>query len=91
MFRTIILGLATVATIAIVTVAAAVIGTAAASYALGKAALTVTTTIPATPQIACPLCGAFRQSVISRPRPATSGASRAHPRGAGTAASSTAR
>ena len=42
MFRTIVLGLATVATIAAVTAAAAVIGTAAATYAIDKAALTVT-------------------------------------------------
>ena len=58
MFRTIILGLATVATIAIVTVAAAAIGTAAASYALGKAALTVTTT-QATPQSPARYVGRF--------------------------------
>jgi hypothetical protein len=36
MFRTVILGLATVATVATVTVAAAVIGTAAATYAIGR-------------------------------------------------------
>ena len=48
MFRTIILGLAAVATIATMTVAAAVIGTAAATYAIGRATLTVTT--PAAPQ-----------------------------------------
>jgi hypothetical protein len=49
MFRTGILGLATVAT---VTVAAAVIGTAAATYAIGRAAMTmtVTRTTPGTPQ-----------------------------------------
>lgn len=52
MFRTIILGLATVATIAAMTVAAAVIGTAAATYAIDKATLkmTVTTATPAAPQ-----------------------------------------
>jgi hypothetical protein len=50
MFRTLILGLATVATIAAMTVAATVIGTAAATYAIGRATLTVTTTNPATPQ-----------------------------------------
>jgi hypothetical protein len=50
MFRTITLGLATVATIATMMVAAAVIGSAAATYAIGRATLTVTTTTPATPQ-----------------------------------------
>ena len=52
MFRTVILGLATIATITTMTVAAAVIGTAAATYAIGRATLTgtVTTTTPATPQ-----------------------------------------
>jgi hypothetical protein len=51
MFRTLILGLATVATIAAMMVAAAVIGSAAATYAIGRATLTVTvtTTTPATP------------------------------------------
>ena len=50
MFRPIILGLAAVAAIVIVTVAAAVIGTAAATYAIGRATVVVTTTNPATPQ-----------------------------------------
>jgi hypothetical protein len=50
MFRTIILGLAAVATISTVTVAAAVIGTAAATYAIDRATLTVTTKILMTPQ-----------------------------------------
>jgi hypothetical protein len=52
MFRTIILGLATVATIATLVAAAAVIGTAAATYGIGRATLagTVTTTTPATPR-----------------------------------------
>jgi hypothetical protein len=61
MFRTIILGLATVATIAAVTVAAAVIGTAAATYAIDKAALTVTVTTatPATPQWPARYVGRF--------------------------------
>jgi hypothetical protein len=59
MFRTIILGLAAVTTIAVVTVAAAAIGTAAASYALGKAALTVTTTTPAAPQSPARYVGRF--------------------------------
>jgi hypothetical protein len=60
MFRTIILGLATVATIAAVTVAAAVIGTAAATYAIDKAALTVTTATPAaTPQWPARYVGRF--------------------------------
>jgi hypothetical protein len=49
MFRTILLGLATVATIATMTVAAAVVGTAAATYAIDRATLTVTTTTPANP------------------------------------------
>jgi hypothetical protein len=43
MFRTIILALATVATITTMTVAAAVFGTAAATYAIGRATLTTTT------------------------------------------------
>ena len=61
MFRTIILGLATVATIAAVTVAAAVIGTAAATYAIDKAALTVTVaaTSPAQPQWPARYVGRF--------------------------------
>ena len=59
MFRTIILGLATVATVAIVTVGAAAIGTAAATYALGRAALTVTTTTPAAPQWPARYVGRF--------------------------------
>jgi hypothetical protein len=61
MFRTIILGLATVATIAAVTVAAAVIGTAAATYAIDKATLsvTVTTATPATPQWPARYVGRF--------------------------------
>jgi hypothetical protein len=59
MFRTIILGLATVATIAAMTVAAAVIGTAAATYAIDKAALTVTTATPATPQWPARYVGRF--------------------------------
>jgi hypothetical protein len=52
MFRTIILGLATVTTIAAMTVAGAVIGTAVATYAIGKAmrTVTVTTTTPPTTQ-----------------------------------------
>jgi hypothetical protein len=50
MFRTIILGLAVVATISTMTVAAAVIGITAASYAIGRATLAVTVTTPATPQ-----------------------------------------
>ena len=59
MCRTIILGLATVATIAAMTVAAAVIGTAAATYAIDKAALTVTTATPATPQWPARYVGRF--------------------------------
>jgi polyisoprenoid-binding protein YceI len=61
MFRTIVLGLATVATIAAVTVAAAVIGTAAATYAIDKATLrvTVTTATPATPQWPARYVGRF--------------------------------
>ena len=61
MFRTIILGLATVATIAAVTVAAAGIGTAAATYAIDKATLTVTmtTATPATPQWPARYVGRF--------------------------------
>jgi hypothetical protein len=47
MFCTIVLGLATAATIAAMTLAAAVVGTAAATYAIDKAALTVTTAAPA--------------------------------------------
>jgi hypothetical protein len=50
MLRTIILSLATVAMITTTSVAAAVIGTAAATYAIGRATLTVTTPTPATPQ-----------------------------------------
>jgi hypothetical protein len=52
MFRTIIFGLATVATIATMTVAATVIGTAAATYAIDRATLTVmvTTATPTMPQ-----------------------------------------
>ena len=61
MFRTIVLGLATVATIAAVTVAAAAIGTAAATYAIDKATLTVTVTTatPATPQWPARYVGRF--------------------------------
>ena len=61
MFRTFILGLATVATIAAMTVAAAVIGTAAATYAIDKATLTVTVTTatPATPQWPARYVGRF--------------------------------
>jgi hypothetical protein len=40
-------------------VAAAVVGSAAATYALGKAALTVTTTTPATPQSLARYVGRF--------------------------------
>lgn len=50
MLRTIVLGLATVAAIATMTVAAAAIGTAAATDAIGRATVTVTTINPATPQ-----------------------------------------
>ena len=52
MIRTVILGLTTVATVATITVAAAVIGTAATTYAIGRATMTmtVTTTAPAAPQ-----------------------------------------
>ena len=61
MFRKIILGLATAATIAAITVAAAVIGTAAATYAIDKATLsvTVTTATPATPQWPARYVGRF--------------------------------
>jgi len=61
MFRTIMLGLATVATMTTMTVAAAVIGTAAATYAIGRATLmvTVTTTTPATPQWPARYVGRF--------------------------------
>jgi hypothetical protein len=56
-----ILGLATVATIATVTVAAATIGTAAATYAIGRAsmAMSVTTTTPATRQWPARYAGRF--------------------------------
>ena len=50
MFRPIILGLAAAATIVAVTMAAAVIGTAAATYAISRATVTVTTMTPATPR-----------------------------------------
>jgi hypothetical protein len=50
MVRTFILGLTTVATMTTMTVAAAVIGTAAATYAIGRATLTVTTPNPAPSQ-----------------------------------------
>ena len=59
MFRPIILGLAAVATIAAVTVAAAVIGTAASAYAISRARVTVTTTIPTTPQWPARYVGRF--------------------------------
>jgi polyisoprenoid-binding protein YceI len=61
MFHKIILGLATVATIAAMTVAAAVIGTAAATYVIDKAALTVTVTMatPAAPQWPARYVGRF--------------------------------
>jgi hypothetical protein len=51
MFRTVILGVASVATIAAMTITAAVSGTTAATYAIGRATLTatVTTTTPETP------------------------------------------
>jgi hypothetical protein len=52
MFRTVILGLAAVATIATTTAAAAVIGTTAATHAISRATMTipVATTTPATQQ-----------------------------------------
>jgi hypothetical protein len=61
MFRTIILGLATVAAIATMTVAAAVIGTAAATYAIDRAALAATapTGTAATPQWPARYVGRF--------------------------------
>ena len=61
MFRTIILWLATVATITTMTVAAAVIGTTAATHAIGRATLTVTatTTTLVTPQWPASYMGRF--------------------------------
>ncbi len=61
MFRTIVLGLATVAKIPAMTLAAGVIGTAAATYAIGRAtlAVTVTTTTPPTPQSPARYVGRF--------------------------------
>jgi hypothetical protein len=61
MFRTVILGLATVATIATMTVAAAVIGTAAATHAIDKATrtMTVATTTAAMPQWPARYAGSF--------------------------------
>ena len=61
MFRTIILGLATVATIAAMTVAVAVIGTAAATYAIDRATLAATapTATAATPQWPARYVGRF--------------------------------
>jgi hypothetical protein len=59
MFRTIILGLAAVATIAALTLAGAVIGTAAATYAIGRVMLTVTVTTPATLQSPARYVGRF--------------------------------
>jgi hypothetical protein len=46
MFRPIILGLAAIAVIVTATVAAAVLGTAAATYAISRATAVVTTTNP---------------------------------------------
>ena len=61
MFRTVILGLCTVATLATMTAAAAVIGTTAATYAIGRATMTmpVATTTPATPQWPARYAGRF--------------------------------
>ena len=59
MLRKIILGLATIATIAALTVTAAVVGTAAATYAIDKATLKITTATPATPQWPARYVGRF--------------------------------
>jgi hypothetical protein len=64
MVRTFILGLATVATIAAMTLAVAVIGTAAATYAIGRATLSATaptapTVTATTPQWPARYVGGF--------------------------------